>query len=87
MCGIAGIIHSSREGSVDLTVLDLMTDSMKHRGPDDRGTQIWGNVGFGHRRLSIIDLETGRKPMRTNTLPNGDGLCLTYVGLRCLAQS
>lgn len=76
MCGVAGIIHSSREHPVDEAVLDRMTDILKHRGPDDRGTQIWGNIGFGHRRLSIIDLETGRQPMC-----NADGtLWITYNG-------
>ncbi|MBS1708836.1 MAG: asparagine synthase (glutamine-hydrolyzing) [Armatimonadetes bacterium] len=46
--------------------LEQMTDQMALRGPDDRG--IWvgskGNIGFGHRRLSIIDLsELGHQPM------------------------
>jgi asparagine synthase (glutamine-hydrolysing) len=37
--------------------------ALTHRGPDDHGTYIDGPVGLGHRRLSIIDLETGRQPM------------------------
>jgi len=57
MCGIAGIIHlNTREVNVD--GLKKMTDTLSHRGPDGEGQWISdsGNVGLGHRRLSIIDL-------------------------------
>jgi asparagine synthase (glutamine-hydrolysing) len=41
-----------------------MTDSLEHRGPDDRGTCSGPGIGLGHRRLSIIDLSAaGRQPM------------------------
>ena len=40
-----------------------MTSLLKHRGPDDQGILVDGAVGFGHRRLSIIDLTTGRQPV------------------------
>jgi len=40
-----------------------MTDAIAHRGPDGSGMHIQGNVGIGHRRLSIIDLQTGDQPM------------------------
>ncbi len=40
-----------------------MTDSLHHRGPDDSGYYFNDFVGLGHRRLAIIDLETGRQPM------------------------
>jgi asparagine synthase (glutamine-hydrolysing) len=45
-----------------------MTGSMVHRGPDDEGFYIKNGVGLGHRRLSIIDLSTGKQP-----LTNEDG--------------
>ena len=67
MCGVCGIIN--RKGMpIDEALLRRMTDSLAHRGPDDRGIHIEnGNgisVGLGHRRLSIIDLsEAGRQPM------------------------
>ena len=48
---------------MDLGVLGRMTDTLQHRGPDDRGLETWGNIGFGHRRLSIIDIESGHQPM------------------------
>lgn len=69
MCAICGFVTKSPTSQV---VLDRMTDSMKHRGPDDRGIQLFqtgkisytsGNVGLGHRRLSIIDLSpAGHQP-------------------------
>lgn len=43
-----------------------MTDALSHRGPDDNGLFCDGQIGIGHRRLSIIDLsESGRQPMWT----------------------
>jgi len=65
MCGIAGIIATdSREVSVDR--VKRMTDVLSHRGPDGEGQWVSseGNVGLGHRRLSIIDLSVaGSQPM------------------------
>ena len=43
-----------------------MRASMTHRGPDDAGLFVEGNVWLGHRRLSIVDLsERGHQPMST----------------------
>jgi len=63
MCGITGIIHLDGQGSVDRTLLREMTALLRHRGPDDEGFYEAPGVGLGHRRLSIIDLDTGRQPM------------------------
>lgn len=66
MCGICGIYHSQRDQIVDEQLLINMTRIMRHRGPDDEGILIDGNLGLGHRRLSIIDLSSlGRQPMTT----------------------
>lgn len=62
MCGIAGIIDFSGKG-VDPTKLRAMTECMVHRGPDDSGYYHDDCVGFGFRRLSIIDVEGGHQPM------------------------
>ncbi len=65
MCGIAGII-STNPHNVSRQRLQAMTDSIAHRGPESDGFWInkTHNVGFGHRRLSIIDLsESGAQPM------------------------
>jgi asparagine synthase (glutamine-hydrolysing) len=64
MCGIVGKIHSDPERPVDPRQIRAMADSVRHRGPDDDGIWTDGNVGLGHRRLSIIDLSpSGRNPM------------------------
>ncbi len=69
MCGIAGIAWSEKSGrSADRSVLVRMTDRIAHRGPDDAGVFVDGNVGLGHRRLTIVDLKTGGQPMS-----NSDG--------------
>jgi asparagine synthase (glutamine-hydrolysing) len=53
-----------------------MMDVMKHRGPDEEGMYIDQRIGIGHKRLSIIDLKTGRQPMS-----NEDGtVWLVYNG-------
>jgi asparagine synthase (glutamine-hydrolysing) len=62
MCGICGKINFGRQ-NVDKNDLLKMMDAMLHRGPDDQGFYIAGNVGLGHRRLSIIDLSTGHQPL------------------------
>jgi len=67
MCGIAGFIDFNKNSSLD--ILQNMTDVLHHRGPDDSGYWIDSQdnyeVGFGHRRLSILDLTLhGHQPMR-----------------------
>lgn len=63
MCGIAGLINLDGE-PVSTAVLQRMTDAIAHRGPDGEGQWIEGEVGFGHRRLAIIDLSpAGHQPM------------------------
>lgn len=76
MCGIAGLFNVTGE-PISISTLRKMTDSIKHRGPDGEG--FWTNtfVGFGHRRLAIIDLSPlGHQPMQTK-----DGeFVITYNG-------
>lgn len=63
MCGIAGILAVDGRERIDAAGLLRMRDVLSHRGPDDRGLYLGGRVGFAHRRLSIIDLASGRQPM------------------------
>jgi asparagine synthase (glutamine-hydrolysing) len=63
MCGICGICVPDGQPPPDREVLKRATDAMSHRGPDADGHWIEGNVGLGHRRLSIIDLAGGDQPM------------------------
>lgn len=66
MCGIAGILSGQADKMIRHDTLKKMTDTIVHRGPDGEGhwTNDAARVGFGHRRLSIIDLsEKGKQPM------------------------
>lgn len=63
MCGIAGLIDL-RGREVRKETIKIMTDAIKHRGPDGEGQWVHQNVGIGHRRLAIIDLsEAAAQPM------------------------
>jgi asparagine synthase (glutamine-hydrolysing) len=65
MCGIAGIINKNSV-PVDQKKLINMRDSLIHRGPDAAGIYIDNHIGFGHRRLSIIDLsENANQPFHS----------------------
>lgn len=89
MCGITGILHTDAN-VIDYARLKVMTDIVAHRGPDGEGHWIADNglVGFGHRRLSIIDLSSdGHQPMhyankRYTITFNGE--IYNYVELRTL---
>ena len=63
MCGISGIYKFNKDASVNEALLKKMCAALEHRGPDDEGYYVHRNVGFGHRRLSIIDIEGGHQPM------------------------
>ncbi|MEW6352515.1 MAG: asparagine synthase (glutamine-hydrolyzing) [Thermodesulfobacteriota bacterium] len=63
MCGICGIFQLDHSAQVDRRLLERMNRTMIHRGPDDEGYLVSGNVGLGMRRLSIIDLSSGRQPI------------------------
>ncbi|MGH7680496.1 MAG: asparagine synthase (glutamine-hydrolyzing) [Candidatus Eiseniibacteriota bacterium] len=63
MCGIAGIYHLNPGESPSADVLERMTTAISHRGPDDGSIYIDGQVGLGHRRLSIIDVSGGHQPI------------------------
>jgi len=71
MCGICGYVGIREEG-----LLQQMADSLSHRGPDGSGFFLCDDIGLGHRRLSIIDLEGGQQPIE-----NEDGsLVLIFNG-------
>jgi asparagine synthase (glutamine-hydrolysing) len=63
MCGICGIVLSDPNARVNPRVIGRMSDAIAHRGPDDDGQYVNGNIGLGFRRLSIIDLSGGHQPM------------------------
>ena len=63
MCGICGQYNFKDQSPVRLDDIKRMTGSLVHRGPDDEGFYLSGPVGFGFRRLSVIDLGGGHQPM------------------------
>jgi len=63
MCGICGLALDDPGAAPDEDVLARMTDSLAHRGPDDRTLFVAGSIGLGFRRLSVIDPEGGRQPL------------------------
>ena len=64
MCGLCVELNLARE-PVDGAHIDLMLDAMRLRGPDARGSFLEGNIGLGHVRLSILDLDSrSDQPMR-----------------------
>jgi asparagine synthase (glutamine-hydrolysing) len=63
MCGITGIVDMRGERPIDESLLRAMNGVIGHRGPDGDGFHFEPGVGFGHRRLSIIDLEGGKQPL------------------------
>jgi asparagine synthase (glutamine-hydrolysing) len=71
MCGICGFTFDDKE------LLKRMINTLSHRGPDDRGHFVDGEISLGHTRLSIIDLSgRGRQPMSNED----GGLWITYNG-------
>jgi asparagine synthase (glutamine-hydrolysing) len=63
MCGICGVFNYGTQAPADRGALKRATDAMVHRGPDDEGTYLDGELGLGNRRLSIIDLPGGHQPL------------------------
>src|SRR5580704_17821157 len=89
MCGICGIIDFNG-APVRRQSIETMADSLWHRGPDDAGYHLEPAVGLGHRRLSIIDLNTGQQPISNEdgsvwVVFNGE--IYNYLELRSRLQS
>ncbi len=75
MCGIFGSFADEEE-LVDARIGDLCTDTLTHRGPDDRGTHSETSLFLGMRRLTILDLETGNQPIWDAS----KNFCIVYNG-------
>ncbi len=85
MCGICGELRFDKRPT-DLSAVQRMTDRLERRGPDHGGSYSDGPLGFGHRRLSIIDLsEHANQPMVDQDLCLAlvfNGTIYNYRGLR-----
>jgi len=76
MCGICGFIEVNGGGNADKESLKDMADTIIHRGPDDEGLYSDGIASLANRRLSIIDLKSGKQPIF-----NEDGnICVVFNG-------
>jgi asparagine synthase (glutamine-hydrolysing) len=62
MCGITGVVEPGATPEREL--VERMSATLAHRGPDDAGIHLGPDIGLGFRRLAIIDLETGNQPMQ-----------------------
>jgi asparagine synthase (glutamine-hydrolysing) len=65
MCGVAGILALQPGGRPTREELEAMAAALTHRGPDENGVFVDGEIGLGHTRLSIIDLSGGKQPMHS----------------------
>ena len=61
MCGIAGVVYRDRSIFAEPEVR-AMLPALARRGPDAEGFHSWRGVGFGHRRLAILDLSPAGSP-------------------------
>ncbi|HKJ67120.1 MAG TPA: asparagine synthase (glutamine-hydrolyzing) [bacterium] len=71
MCGFCGVIHTDSSETISDSVVEHMLEVLEHRGPDDQEFYFNDQVGFGHCRLSIIDLSKNASqpmPNREETL-------------------
>ena len=82
MCGLVAIVNLDGRAA-SATVLKNMADQIAHRGPDDEGVWLKDNVGCYHKRLSIIDIESGVQPMsRSGVTVVFNGEIYNYIELR-----
>jgi asparagine synthase (glutamine-hydrolysing) len=85
MCGVVGLFHPTRHSTPDPALLRRMADALRHRGPDGEGIHVEPHLGFGHRRLSIVDLAGGAQPMATEdgtVVVSFNGEIYNHVSLR-----
>ena len=63
MCGICGLFEFHQQQAISADLIRKMNQTILHRGPDDEGIFTGPGIGFGFRRLSIIDLSGGHQPI------------------------
>ncbi|WP_026416502.1 asparagine synthase (glutamine-hydrolyzing) [Actinomadura oligospora] len=79
MCGITGWVDWTRDLREQRPVISDMTRTQAPRGPDAEGVWLSAHAAFGHRRLSVIDIEGGRQPM-LRTGRRGEQAVITFSG-------
>lgn len=78
MCGITGFVDWKRHAHTRQAVLEKMTAALSLRGPDETNYWTFKHTGFGHKRLSVVDLEGGKQPM--SKIKNGFVYTIVYNG-------
>jgi asparagine synthase (glutamine-hydrolysing) len=76
VCGICGALNFRPDQPAERGVLEEMNRQIIHRGPDEAGFFLSGNIGMAMRRLSIIDVQSGHQPV-TN---EDDSISLVFNG-------
>ncbi len=76
MCGISGWFDMDGLRQPDRRMAKAMNDAIAHRGPDGEGFYFEPGIALGHRRLAIIDLQTGEQPMFTE----GNRISIVFNG-------
>jgi len=85
VCGVVGYFGATASRSAGRAELTRMVGALRHRGPDALGYHVEDGVGFGHARLSIIDIAGGQQPMAggdDDTWITFNGEIFNYVELR-----
>ena len=89
MCGIVGVFHDAKESTADNNAMgERALDRLAHRGPDDVGLRhVRDTAWLGHRRLSIVDVDSGHQPLGGTRGPSDwvlvcNGEIYNHQGLR-----
>ena len=86
VCGIAGFVNRSGL-QADRAIVERMTATLTHRGPDGDGIYVNGQVALGHRRLSIIDVAGGSQPMSNEDGSSGSAITVNCITTRNCGRS
>ncbi|MFF9282511.1 asparagine synthase (glutamine-hydrolyzing) [Streptomyces griseosporeus] len=83
MCGVTGWLDWETDLRTRGEVVEAMAETLACRGPDASGTWLSRHAAFGHRRLSVIDLEGGAQPLKAReTVLTYNGELYNHVDLR-----
>lgn len=80
MCGLLGILTSTRDAQRYVPAIEKSLPCMRHRGPDEAGTWHDEQAVFGFNRLSIIDLEHSHQPLQWGPQDQADRYAMTFNG-------
>ena len=78
MCGIAGWYSTTSNLYEETSILENMSETLKKRGPDEKGYYVTKDCAMIHRRLSVVDIEHGKQPM--SAFYAGETYVLVYNG-------